>query len=337
MESIPSASTISENSGNVETRRACKKPYNGNSEITPIMETFSWPSFSEAHKASSDSLRNVGYVSGTSSSSSVSYQETKNAITTHFLIHAEEVLPERINASASANRNISGQRLSCFPESHLPYPCPREQKQSGNHHPHQSHGGTHNHEHGYQNFNGNGRFTQPSRGIPGFVRNAPPPPPPLMLPIHDQHTLQIHQHFYPFGSPMVLHNSTPPLMFYPPPLRILFIKPSPIFYQAQEAPLKTRIRNQVHYYFSEENLKSDDFMRKRMDDQGFVHIQFIAGFNKLKALTRNIQLILDALQDSNLIELKGYEIRSRHMWRKFLMPLHSRVPFHPSLEDVMVN
>ncbi|VVB18382.1 unnamed protein product [Arabis nemorensis] len=213
--------------------------------------------------------------------------------------------------------------------------------QTGNHHPSQSR----NQEHGnhnwnlHRNFNGQVGFAQPPRsgfaqpplGIPGFVQHAPPPPMP--------------PHFYPFSGPMVFPEWASLPMYHPhhmpfiesPPYVFLVQNSSSKASQFQDSSLETKIRNQVHYYFSEENLRHDEFLRKRMNDEGFVNIQFIAGFKKLKALTSNIELILDALQGSDVVELKGYEIRKRYKWRKFLMHIDLRTPFYPSPECEMTS
>uniref|UniRef100_A0A0D3BG56 Uncharacterized protein n=1 Tax=Brassica oleracea var. oleracea TaxID=109376 RepID=A0A0D3BG56_BRAOL len=55
----------------------------------------------------------------------------------------------------------------------------------------------------------------------------------------------------------------------------------------------------------------------------------------LKELTSNIQLILDSLQGSDIVEVQGNEIRNRHLWRKYVMPHDWRVTFYPSQEYAM--
>ncbi|CAN7025587.1 unnamed protein product [Brassica oleracea var. botrytis] len=170
--------------------------------------------------------------------------------------------------------------------------------------------------------------------------------------------MMYHPHHVPFMEP-------PPVLFprqnpnrrmpsmEPPPVLVPSQKPSlktktlnqvqkappktKIVNQVQKVPLKTKILNQVQYYLSEDNLPNDVYLRMRMNDEGFVHIEFIAGFNKLKALTSNIQLILDSLQGSDMVEVQGYEIRNGRVWRKYVMPHDWRVTFYPSQEYVMAN
>ncbi|RID44239.1 hypothetical protein BRARA_I01049 [Brassica rapa] len=69
----------------------------------------------------------------------------------------------------------------------------------------------------------------------------------------------------------------------------------------------------------------------------FIYIEFSADFNKLKALTSNIQVILDSLQGSDMVEVQGYEIRNGRVWRKYVMPHDWRVTFYSSQEYVMAN
>ena len=45
------------------------------------------------------------------------------------------------------------------------------------------------------------------------------------------------------------------------------------------------------YYFSDENLQKDFFLRNQMDEEGFVPISVIANFNRLQALTQDTELI----------------------------------------------
>ncbi|CAN8271238.1 unnamed protein product [Cochlearia groenlandica] len=92
--------------------------------------------------------------------------------------------------------------------------------------------------------------------------------------------------------------------------------------------------NQEVHEDSKENLSKDEFLRKRMDDEGFVHIQFIAGFRKVKFLYSYIlfYIMVSCMFLFVQIELYGYEIRNRLNWKSYLMPHHLRVAFNPSVE-----
>jgi hypothetical protein len=71
---------------------------------------------------------------------------------------------------------------------------------------------------------------------------------------------------------------------------------------ALEGPeLEAAIIQQVEYYFSPKNLVRDVFLNKQMDKDPnkFVNISVLATFNKLKALTTDINVLANALRKSN--------------------------------------
>ena len=56
------------------------------------------------------------------------------------------------------------------------------------------------------------------------------------------------------------------------------------------------------YYFSEENLQRDFFLRRKMQKGGWIPISLIASFHRVQALTQNVMLIIEV---SVLIHLLG--------------------------------
>ncbi|KAJ6750493.1 hypothetical protein OIU85_001068 [Salix viminalis] len=82
--------------------------------------------------------------------------------------------------------------------------------------------------------------------------------------------------------------------------------------------LRASIMQQIEYYFSDENLLNDHYLISLMDDQGWVPISTIAGFKRVKKMTTDISLILDALQSSGSIEVQGEKIRKRDDWSKWI-------------------
>jgi la-related protein 1 len=46
-------------------------------------------------------------------------------------------------------------------------------------------------------------------------------------------------------------------------------------------PLRKELLEQIDYYFSDDNLCKDTYLRQRMDDQGWVPLSLIAGFPKV--------------------------------------------------------
>ncbi|XP_010548255.1 PREDICTED: la-related protein 1C isoform X2 [Tarenaya hassleriana] len=349
--------------GNAGKKPVWNRPSNGASEIGPVMGASSWPALSEttktpSNKSSSDSLKSLS--DGSASSSSVPFSQGTGNESVPVQKQGNDTQP---NPTPHHSRHRSFKRNGTFPSAngtvaqpqvpgsfadlplHNPSPRGHNQRngfgsqsqggndnqsqrnsyrnQNGNHH--QNHGGRRNQEHGNhnwnRNFNGRDGHAPPQRGNPGFVRHAPAPvQQPIPAPFMAAQTIQ------PFGSPVAFPELALPI-YYP---RMPFIAapvPSPVFYQVQDPPLYTRIQNQIHFYFSEENLIKDTYLRQFMDDQGFVPIQLVAGFRKVAELTDNVQHILDALQGSPVVEVQGGDkIRKRHNWQKFLLPATMRFP-----------
>ncbi|XP_044593538.1 la-related protein 1B isoform X2 [Cotesia glomerata] len=67
--------------------------------------------------------------------------------------------------------------------------------------------------------------------------------------------------------------------------------------------LKEYIRKQIEYYFSEENLMRDFFMRRKMDEEGFLPIHLIATFNRVQALTTDVTLVIASIVESTKLEM----------------------------------
>ena len=85
--------------------------------------------------------------------------------------------------------------------------------------------------------------------------------------------------------------------------------------------LHERIIHQVHYYFSAENLCRDEFLRGHMDPrEGWVPIQLIASFNRLRSLTKDVNLVVEALRLSPELEVRNGMVRKRHDSQRWLLP-----------------
>ncbi|KAG2207968.1 hypothetical protein INT47_010952 [Mucor saturninus] len=95
---------------------------------------------------------------------------------------------------------------------------------------------------------------------------------------------------------------------------------TPAFINIDEDTLKMYIMQQIEYYFSIDNLCKDIFLRQQMDANGFVDLSFIANFNRVKGLTTDIKLIREALDNSQILEVKGDKLRKREGWETWLMP-----------------
>ncbi|KAI4314722.1 hypothetical protein L6164_027602 [Bauhinia variegata] len=195
---------------------------------------------------------------------------------------------------------------------------------------HHNYGNRREQDRGNQDWNAhrnfNGRDTHmPARVVPRYMRPPPPPnsaqfvPPPPMR---------------PYGGPFGFPELAPPVVYVaaPPPESLRTfpflqpIPPHPMFFPTLDPQLHTKIVNQIDYYFSNDNLIKDTYLRQNMDDQGWVPIKLIAGFNKVMHLTDNIQIILDALRVSSVVEVQGDKIRRRNDWKRWLMPASVQFP-----------
>ena len=65
------------------------------------------------------------------------------------------------------------------------------------------------------------------------------------------------------------------------------------------------------YYFSEENLLRDFFLRRKMDAQGFLPITLIASFHRVQTLTTDVGLVIEAIMESDKLELvDGFKVNT---------------------------
>ncbi|KAE8704215.1 Cinnamyl alcohol dehydrogenase 9 [Hibiscus syriacus] len=92
----------------------------------------------------------------------------------------------------------------------------------------------------------------------------------------------------------------------------------PMFVSVPDPPLSALLLHQIDYYFSDDNLVKDDFLKSNMDDQGWVAISLIAGFPRVKSLTSNIQLIVDSLRSSTIVEVQDDKVRRCNDWSKWI-------------------
>lgn len=81
------------------------------------------------------------------------------------------------------------------------------------------------------------------------------------------------------------------------------------------------------YYFSDDNLQRDFYLRHKMDSEGYLPITLIASFPRLKALSTDIQLVLSAVQESDQLELfKNFKVRPKNEPAKWPIKTSAEVP-----------
>lgn len=91
------------------------------------------------------------------------------------------------------------------------------------------------------------------------------------------------------------------------------------------------VGTQLDYYFSLDNLLKDMFLRQNMDSQGFVYLEVIASFNRIKQLTTDMELVKAACLNSGTVEIRVGEdgkdrLRKAIDWEKFIVPINDRFP-----------
>uniref|UniRef100_A0A671Y711 La ribonucleoprotein 1, translational regulator n=1 Tax=Sparus aurata TaxID=8175 RepID=A0A671Y711_SPAAU len=84
--------------------------------------------------------------------------------------------------------------------------------------------------------------------------------------------------------------------------------------------LKDYIKRQIEYYFSLDNLERDFFLRRKMDQEGFLPVALVASFHRVQALTTDVNLILEALKDSKEVEVIDMKIRRKVDPEKWPLP-----------------
>ncbi|KAL3734281.1 hypothetical protein ACJRO7_023605 [Eucalyptus globulus] len=150
----------------------------------------------------------------------------------------------------------------------------------------------------------------------GFVRSSPPPPtspqfvgPPPVRPLVPMSFPDISPQFYIPALPVEPYSGGP---FFPPP------PSTPMFMPFSDTSLPSHIVRQIEYYFSDDNLVKDEFLKSNMDTEGWVPISLIATFRRVTNLTNSIQLILESLRDSTVVEVQDNKVRRRDEWAKWI-------------------
>ena len=62
------------------------------------------------------------------------------------------------------------------------------------------------------------------------------------------------------------------------------------------------------YYFSAENLQKDFFLRRKMSPEGFLPLKLISSFPRVRALTQDVALIMEALRDSTQVIFTNLQV-----------------------------
>jgi len=90
----------------------------------------------------------------------------------------------------------------------------------------------------------------------------------------------------------------------------------------EEQRLKTQVQQQIEYYFGNDNLIKDTWLRSEaMDKEGWVSIARIATFKRILSMTSDVSLILDAVTSSQMLETdtQGQRVRLKDGWDKWIL------------------
>uniref|UniRef100_UPI00358F7B2A la-related protein 4-like isoform X3 n=1 Tax=Myxine glutinosa TaxID=7769 RepID=UPI00358F7B2A len=98
--------------------------------------------------------------------------------------------------------------------------------------------------------------------------------------------------------------------------------------------LKEALKRQLEYYFSRENLAGDAYLLSQMDSQQYVPVETIAGFNLVKRLTSDLQLIIDVLKSSSVVQVDEAGRRVRPVLPKRCIVILREIPQNTPVEDI---
>lgn len=97
--------------------------------------------------------------------------------------------------------------------------------------------------------------------------------------------------------------------------------------------LRESLKKELEFYFSRENLSKDLYLMSQMDSDQFVPIWTIASMEGIKVLTTDMDLILDVLKSSPMVQVdeKGERVRPNH---KRCIIILREVPETTPIEEV---
>ena len=124
-------------------------------------------------------------------------------------------------------------------------------------------------------------------------------------------SMAAQQVYYPVQSSM-----------YYPPAAFGIPTAAPGLPAISQEQLQLAVQQQIEYYFSIANLVKDVFLRSKMNGEGWISLHVIASFNRVRMLTPDLAMIMQALLDSPTVELSGDSlfIRPRHGYQQWILP-----------------
>ncbi|PVU89054.1 hypothetical protein BB559_005257 [Furculomyces boomerangus] len=97
--------------------------------------------------------------------------------------------------------------------------------------------------------------------------------------------------------------------------------PEPLPSSDNDESVKSFVRKQIEYYFSIENLLKDLFFRSKMDQDGYVDLNLLASFNRIRSVISSTETIVSSLESSAILELNDSrdKIRLRNDREKWIL------------------
>merc|ERR1711998_222083 len=92
-------------------------------------------------------------------------------------------------------------------------------------------------------------------------------------------------------------------LYYPMPSGSFSNQPYYSMTPPQRTEVVNRIRAQIEFYFSPQNLVRDTYLKSLMDQEGYVRIEQIMPFNRIKQLMADPYLVLEAVQTSRELDI----------------------------------
>jgi la-related protein 1 len=79
-------------------------------------------------------------------------------------------------------------------------------------------------------------------------------------------------------------------------------------------------RAQLEYYLSVENLCRDVHLRLKMNNEGWVDIESILQFNRMKSICNDSYIVLESLIGSEIVEVAETCVRRKGDWQQWVIP-----------------
>merc|ERR1711865_1043782 len=77
------------------------------------------------------------------------------------------------------------------------------------------------------------------------------------------------------------------------------------FAKAKLKMLRFALQRQVHFYFGDISYAKDAFLQSQADGDGWISLNFVAKFNRMRELTVDYELILECSRRCDIVEVSS--------------------------------